>query len=306
VHDAILNISGGTQTGEIRTRNLWVSPDGNIVCTDTRAISFHKIVTGRAIDYEVTIHASEGDVTFGDTKEGAMAIRTHPALRLSNDPAQGVTSANGRALNSEGYRDGDLWGRRAAWVDYWGNIDTWTVGIAVFDHPQNPRHPTWWHARTYGLIAANAFGIHDFEGRPSGTGDMLIPSGKSNTFRYRYIFHEGDATKARISESYRQYVDEKSSAIFRRGDFQADGAIDIFDAVNTLEWLFLGEGAPGCIAVMNTNGDKAVDISDPISLLEFLFLEGPQPVAPFPDCGTSNLEADRQFGCQTPPGSCRQ
>ena len=64
--------------------------------------------------------------------------------------------------------------KRAAWVDYWAPIDGKTVGIAIFDHPENPRHPTWWHARYYGLVAANPFGIHDFEKKPEGTGDMKI------------------------------------------------------------------------------------------------------------------------------------
>jgi hypothetical protein len=52
-----------------------------------------------------------------------MAIRTHPNLRLENDPARGVTTANGQALNSEGMKNADVWGKRADWIDYWGKID---------------------------------------------------------------------------------------------------------------------------------------------------------------------------------------
>ena len=76
-----------------------------------------------------------------------MAIRTHPLLRLKNDVKRGNHTAKGRALNSEGDTDRDLWGKRAKWVDYWGLVNGNIVGVAIFDHPANPRHPTWWHAR---------------------------------------------------------------------------------------------------------------------------------------------------------------
>ena len=145
-------------------------------------------------------------MTFGDTKEGTMGIRTHPNLRLRNDARRGVTTANGQALNSAGDRDGKLWGKRAKWVDYWGKIGDHIVGVAIFEHPSSARHPTWWHARDYGLVAANAFGVHDFEKKPRGTGDMVIEAGGSVTFKYRFLFHEGDAEAAKIAERYAAYA----------------------------------------------------------------------------------------------------
>ena len=81
-----------------------------------------------------------------------------------------------------------------------------TVGIAIFDHPSNPRHPTWWMARSYGYVGANPFGIHAFEGKPKGTGDFRIKSGESATFRYRFVFHEGDPDQAKIAERYARYA----------------------------------------------------------------------------------------------------
>ena len=99
-----------------------------------------------------------------------------------------------------------VWGKRAKWVDYWGTIDEKVVGVAIFDHPSNPRHPTWWHARSYGLISANPFGVHNFERKPEGTGDMKIEAGKSVTFRYRFVFHEGDAEAAKIPELFEAFA----------------------------------------------------------------------------------------------------
>jgi hypothetical protein len=80
------------------------------------------------------------------------------------------------------------------------------MGVAIFDHPGNPRHPTWWHVRDYGLFAANPFGIHDFEKKPAGTGDYRIPAGQSLTFRYRFYIHRGDASEANVGQFWTDYA----------------------------------------------------------------------------------------------------
>lgn len=208
----------------IATANKWQKPTGELVCSDTRTVAFSAIPGGRVIDFDITIQASAGDVTFRDTKEGTMGIRTHPNLQLRNDPKRGVVSVSGRAVNSEGVQGADIWGKRAKWVDYWGTIEGKVVGIAILDHPGNPCHPTWWHARDYGLIAANPFGVHDFEGKPRGTGDMKIPAGESRTWRYRFIFHEGDAEQAKIASLYAQYAASKPSAAAGKPSAAADSS----------------------------------------------------------------------------------
>lgn len=138
-----------------------------------------------------------------------MAIRTCPPLRLKNDKKRGVTGAKGKAVNSAGVRDKAVWGKRAQWVDYSGPVAGKVVGVAIFDHPDNPRHPTWWHARDYGLIAANPFGVHHFERKGAGAGDMKIPAGEKRTFRYRFYFHTGDAAAADIAGRYARYAKGK-------------------------------------------------------------------------------------------------
>ena len=208
VQDRIIQTCSGEGRGKIETTNRWLDPQGKVVCNDTRQLTFSALAHGaRAIDWRVTIHASAGKVVFGDTKEGMMGIRTNPKLRLDNNPKLGVTSAVGHVVNSEGQRGNAVWGQSADWVDYWANIDNHTVGVANFDHPKNPRHPTRWHARGYGLIAANPFGLHDFANQPKGTGDMTIPAGGRVTFRYRFLFHNGDPVRADIPTRYRQYVE---------------------------------------------------------------------------------------------------
>lgn len=191
---------------KITTKDDWTAPDGKVVCSDTRVLAFGTTASGRYIDFGITIHASHGDVVFGDTKEGSMGIRMHPLLRLQSDEKRGNHTAKGSAINSEGIEGKEIWGKRAKWVDYWAPIDGATVGIAIFDHPSNPRHPTWWHARSYGLVAANPFGIHDFEKKDPGTGDMRIASGESVSFRYRFLFHIGDVKKADVAGEYEAFA----------------------------------------------------------------------------------------------------
>lgn len=207
VHRELLKRSALGDKGEILARNEWRSSKGEPVCEDQTRITFHKLPAGWAIDMQVTILASHGPVTFGDTKEGTMGLRLHPNLRLENEPPH-VTTAVGRALNSEGDRGKEVWGKRAKWVDYWGQIDDKTVGVAIFDHPSNLRHPTWWHARQYGLFAANPFGVHDFEGKPKGEGDYHIEEGESATFLYRILFHEGDAESVNVESAYQAFAGE--------------------------------------------------------------------------------------------------
>jgi len=200
VHDKFLEVASGGEAGVIQSRNRWVADNGEIICTDTRTHKFYNRADGQIMDFEITICASEGKVAMGDTKEGSMAIRLAPTMRVEG------TVGEGHIINSEGNRDKQAWGKRAVWCDYYGPVNGKVVGVAIFDHPQNPKHPTWWHVRPYGLFAANPFGVHYFENKPKGTGNITIPSGQSLTFRYRLYFHKGDEKQAKVAEHYGEYA----------------------------------------------------------------------------------------------------
>jgi hypothetical protein len=129
-----------------------------------------------------------------------MGIRMHPKLRISGPVA------GGQAVNANGVQTAEIWGKRANWIDYWGTIDDRVVGIAIFDHPQNLRYPTWWHARDYGLVSANPFGRQDFEGEQAESGDYTLPSGESLTFRHRFLFHRGDAQTGQVEQRYQAWI----------------------------------------------------------------------------------------------------
>jgi hypothetical protein len=199
----LLELQDGARA--IRLKNRLVDPQGNQVCTETVVYRFGANDGARWIDWQITIHAGDQPLTLGDTKEGTAALRVHSNLQLENDPKRGVTTAGGKAINSEGIEGPAIWGQRAKWVDYSGVIDGQSVGIAFFDHPQNHGHPTYWHARAYGLFAANPFGASQFVGQ-GASGAHTVQAGESLEFRYRVVFHRGDAAAAQVAALYQAYA----------------------------------------------------------------------------------------------------
>lgn len=182
-------------------RYEWRDPDGVALCAETRRLTFRRSDDDeRTIDVRVHLEALSEDLVFGDTKEGTMALRLNPRLRVKGKVAAG------HMINSEGTTGKDCWGERARWVDVSGPIDERTVGVAIFDHPSNPRHPTWWHARDYGLLAANPFGIHDFERKPRGTGDLTVAAGHAITFQYRVWLHRGAGDPVRLDNAFSAFA----------------------------------------------------------------------------------------------------
>lgn len=191
----------------VTSRHRWITGEGVELLEEARTMTFLDLEAGRAIDLDLRLTALQ-DVTFGDTKEGTFALRLHPALRPKGDVARGT------AMNSEG--DGAIWGKRARWVDYWGPVphagEDHVLGVAILDHPENLRHPTWWHARDYGLVGANPFGIHDFERKPKGTGDHALAKGETLRLRYRVLLHDGPGSASAIEGHWREWAGVRPDA----------------------------------------------------------------------------------------------
>lgn len=206
VHRKFSDLATSATEAAFVAHSDWLAADGKRICTDTRRVRVQSTGAGRVLfDFDITLQASDGALHLGDTKEGTMAIRLTPALRLRGKVAKG------HCVTSEGVRDLEAWGKRARWIDYSGPVGERVVGVAIFDHPGNHAHPTWWHARDYGLFAANPFGVHDFEGKPAGTGDLTVAAGGELRLRYRFFFHAGDAEAAGVAERYREYAEQPPS-----------------------------------------------------------------------------------------------
>lgn len=193
----------GQPQNVFRTTSDWVKKsDQKTLFTDQTAYRFGSSSDSRWIDCTITYRADHGDIVFEDTKEGLFAIRTHPDLRLTPRPKDGVVEVFGKAVNSEGVGGKAIWGKQAKWLLYQGPIDGKPMSIAMYDHPQNLRHPTTWHARDYGLVTANPFGTHYFLGKDKGEGAFTIKAGDELTLRYRVEFIDGLATAEDIASRH--------------------------------------------------------------------------------------------------------
>jgi hypothetical protein len=175
---------------------------------EVRTMRFFALEDGtRGVDLTVALTpAGKEAVTLGDTKEsGLAAVRVHPEIG-NND--KGEKARKGVLTNSVGATgEKAIWGKPADWCDESGTINGKPYGVAIFDHPDNPRHPSTWHTREYGLHAANVFGLHDFDkSRPAHAGDMKIDAGKTVTFKYRVLFHTGDAASAKLDQRYKAWT----------------------------------------------------------------------------------------------------
>ncbi len=176
--------------------NDWVDPDGKKVCCDRREFVFYANKDSRWIDCTVTVTAN-GPVTFGDTKEGSFGLRIAGSMKVDS---------GGTIVNSRGQKNVGAWGKPAEWVDYYGKINDKTYGIAILNHKSSYGYPSHWHVRTYGLFAANPFGLHDFYGKKSGKdGTLKLKDKEPFSLKYRVLLHRGDVTEGKVAEHFKKY-----------------------------------------------------------------------------------------------------
>ncbi|MBS1807173.1 MAG: PmoA family protein [Acidobacteria bacterium] len=190
---------GGLKQGTIRAEFELIAPDNKALGTLREQFTFHRFDAYNVVDVQATILANQGiALKMGDTEEGLLGFRFADAFRED----RGAT-----LMNSDGLKGTkNIWGKRARWVDYSTTINNQAVGVAIFDHPSNPKHPTFWHARGYGLNAANPFGEHDFFNDKSRDGSLTIPANGKLTFRYRVVIHNGDAAASNVEQLYVAFV----------------------------------------------------------------------------------------------------
>lgn len=206
-HSGFPRLISGPVYGSFDASAEWIDRWGSVALTDTRRVTvFNLGPDERLVEYAIRVSASHGQVTFGDTKEaGIVSIRVASSM---DGPTRDRPGGKGKIETADGsVGEAEAWGRRAAWCDYSGPVGEDIVGIAILDHPTNPRFPTHWHVRDYGLMTVNPFGLHDFTGDTNAhLGDLIVPPYESRVFRYRILIHRGDATVGEVRERYHDFV----------------------------------------------------------------------------------------------------
>jgi hypothetical protein len=219
-HLSIERLASRNGEGSFVSAEEWLNPAGKKVLTEKTEYHFKARGSIRIIDRITILKAGDSTVLFKDTKEGMFGIRVARQLELPSK--EGVilldslgnpslekdtlnTGVTGNYSSSEGISGDAVWGTRARWMKLSGTIGSEKISIVVCDHPKNPGYPTYWHARGYGLFAANPFGWNDFT-KGKEQFNFSIPSAKSAKFRYRVIVSSAHLTDSEINA----YSDEFS------------------------------------------------------------------------------------------------
>ena len=218
VHRAVRRAKGG-KTGRLDVEMDWVMPGGRIALHEETSFVFRTGKRLRVIDRITTLSAAGERVVMGESKEGLLGLRVARFLEQPEGKPVALTDAagkpgaavldearvTGRYLTSEGKSGDEAWGTRGRWALLAGTHDGEAVTIAILDHPQNPGHPTYWHARGYGLFAANPIGQQVFDEKQPKR-ELVVEPAKPVTFRHRVLIASKGFTPADVEKEYRRFV----------------------------------------------------------------------------------------------------
>lgn len=226
-HSMLERFSSNKGKAFLVSHEEWIVPSGKVILTERTEYHFISRGAVRIIDRVTSLKAGDSTVNWQDTKEGMFAIRVARQLELptkdkvtlldnSGKPSPTKDTLNtgvtGNYRSSENITGEVVWGTRAKWMELSGIIGTERVSVIICDHPKNPGYPTYWHARGYGLFAANPFGWTDFT-KGKETFNFSIPAKKSVKLRYRVVINSGtpltDAEINALSEEFGKLYKKK-------------------------------------------------------------------------------------------------
>ena len=219
LHRKVLEARSGPDEGVLAIETAWMTPDNKQLLTEVTRFVFRGGADARTIDRTTTLTALDQKVVFEDSKEGVLGMRMRRELEQPADKPEVFTDAQGRAtpvavLDNTGVtgkyvssedKEGDaVWSTRAKWTMLGGVVNGESVTVAMLDHPSNPGYPTHWHARGYGLFAANPLGDKQFN-EPSPF-NYTLEAGKSVTFKHRVLILSAPPSKDRIERESRAFA----------------------------------------------------------------------------------------------------
>ena len=219
-HRSIVSAKGGSEQGELEVEADWLTFDKKVLLKERTRFVFRGGPRFRSVDRITTLRALDEKVVFSDQKDGLLGLRVIRALEMPSDKPEVFTDSSGRAttvakldhagvngvyLTSEGKKGDAAWGTRGRWCNLSGRVGDELVTISVFDHPANPGFPTDWHARGYGLFAANPLGQKIFSNGKEEL-NLSLARNQSVTFRYRILISSEIATPEATEAAYKAFV----------------------------------------------------------------------------------------------------
>ncbi|MDO1513286.1 PmoA family protein [Maribacter confluentis] len=204
VHDEFLEMD--EDKGVLKVKAFWQTSTNENLLEETTQLTFAQVGNTRIIDRNTTLKALK-DIAFNDNKEGMIGIRVAREMEMPTDKPAEFTDADGNItkvkvlnndgvegnyISSSGLTGNKVWGTRNEWVKLESKLENEQVSITIIDHEDNVGFPTYWHARDYGLFAANPLGQAVFsDGKESL--NFKLKEGESTTFKYRILIHNGSA-----------------------------------------------------------------------------------------------------------------
>jgi hypothetical protein len=215
VHRSVVSAGGGRGRGELVVAADWVMPDGSVVLGERTRFAFGAERDSRSIERTTELEARERSVRFADNKEGLLGLRVARALEEPSDQPELFTGKSGKATavpvldnagvngtytSSEGISGPEVWGTRGRWMALAGRVADEDVVLLMVDHPLNPGYPTYWHARGYGLFAANPLGQAVFSSGKQ-TLDFTLAPGAKASFRHLLQVLPGPFARERAEQA---------------------------------------------------------------------------------------------------------
>jgi hypothetical protein len=221
IHKKIESISSGNEEGILVVNMEWVNHKGEALLEEHTTFVFSGENKKRIIDRTTTLTALDKDVSMKDNKEGMLGMRVARELEHPTDKAEIFTDASGeptevasmnnegvtgRYRSSQGIKGDEVWGTRGKWMNLSGEINGEKISVAILDHPENVGYPTYWHARGYGLYAANPLGQKAMSGGKEEL-NFELPAGASVRFKHRIIISSGETSDEQLNQDFKKFAD---------------------------------------------------------------------------------------------------
>jgi hypothetical protein len=218
VHKKVNYINSGDDEASIEVTMEWLSPDGDALLKEDTKFIFRGKDDEYSIDRITKLTALE-TVDFKDNKEGVLGIRVIRALEHPTEKPEIFSDAkglptkvavlnnegvNGNYINAEGVEGTDVWAKRSNWVNLRSTIGSENVSLVILDHKSNVGYPTYWHARGYGLFAANPLGQEVFS-KGENVLNFKLDKGESTIFKHQIIVASKELSKSEIDSRFSQF-----------------------------------------------------------------------------------------------------